>query len=183
MLQDAGVIFSTEVARIDEDAVKSSMQSEGFAPRDIADALAEAKAKKVAGRNPGQLVLGADQILVHDGRVFDKPQNLQAAKEQLMALRGETHRLISAAVMIRDGNVTFRHITIAKLMMRDFSDSFLEEYLKTEGDAILACVGSYRLEGMGAQLFSHIDGDYFTVLGLPLLPCLAHLRDQGILRP
>lgn len=181
MLSAAGIPISIDLPRIDEDLIKASMSAEAYPPRDIADALAEAKARKVSLRNPGQLVLGSDQILVANGTIFDKPPDLNAARDHLMALKGQTHRLITAAVMIRDGEVTFRHIEIAKLVMRDFSDDFLDAYLKDEGEEILACVGAYRLEGWGAQLFQRVEGDYFTILGLPLLACLEHLRDQGIL--
>ena len=181
MLSSAGVEFQTNVARIDEELIKASMAQEEYPPRDIADALAQAKAAKVSSRHPGALVLGADQILVFDGKIYDKPKSLEDAQTQLKTLRGQTHRLISAAVMMKDNVTTFRHIQITKLIMRDFSDQFLTDYLREEGDAILSCVGGYRLEGAGAQLFRQIDGDYFTVLGLPLLACLEHLRDQGIL--
>jgi len=180
MLSSAGVPFDIDVARVDEDSIKASMAQERFPPRDIADALAEAKAMKVSARNPGALVLGADQILVFDGKIYDKPKTHDDALAQLTDLRGQTHRLISAAVMMIDGVTSFRHIQITKLTMRKFSDAFLQSYLADEGAEILSCVGGYRLEGRGAQLFSHIDGDYFTVLGLPLLACLEHLRDQGI---
>ncbi len=180
MLSSAGVSFDIDVARIDEDLVKASMLQEKYPPRDIADALAEAKANKVSAKNRGALVLGADQILVFDGKIYDKPKSLDDALGQLKELRGQTHRLISAAVMMIDGVTSFRHIQITKLTMRNFTDKFLETYLAQEGEEILSCVGGYRLEGPGAQLFSHIDGDYFTVLGLPLLACLEHLRDQGI---
>lgn len=182
MLTSAGVPFSIDVARVDEDLIKASMMQEEFPPRDIADALAEAKTKKVSSRNAGALVLGADQILAFDRKIFDKPKSMAEAKDQLLMLKGNTHRLISAAVMMRDGVPSFRHIQITKLNMRNFSDAFLDDYLDKEGEKILECVGGYRLEGLGAQLFSHNEGDYFTVLGLPLLACLEHLRDQGILQ-
>ena len=181
MLTSAGVPFQTQMSRIDEDLIKASMVQEKFAPRDIADALAEAKASKISQKNAGALVLGSDQILVFDGRIYDKPKTREGAKEQLLELNGQTHRLISAAVMMIDGVVSFRHVQIAKLTMRSFSPAFLDRYLDQEGEAILSCVGSYRLEGAGVQLFSNIDGDYFTILGLPLLACLEHFRDQGIL--
>lgn len=181
MLKDAGVLVETEAARVDEATIKASMLAEGYPPRDVADALAEAKARKISDKLPGALVLGSDQILIHEGQIFDKPQNMDDARRQLRSLNGTSHRLLSAAVMIRNGEVTFRHIQTVKMTMRKFSDAFLEDYLTAEGEALLSCVGAYRLEGRGAQLFSHIDGDYFTVLGLPLLPCLDHLRIQGIL--
>ena len=181
MLASAGVPFQTQLARIDEQLIKASMVNENYPPRDIADALAEAKATKVSQQNAGSLVLGSDQILVFDGDIFDKPGSLDEARDQLERLSGQTHRLISAAVMMIDRQATFRHIQIAKLSMRKLSSQFLDDYLEREGEAILSCVGAYRLEGLGAQLFSNIEGDYFTILGLPLLPCLEHFRDQGIL--
>ena len=182
MLSSAGVSHDVDVARIDEQLIKESMSQEDHPPRDIADALAQSKASKIARRQPGRLVLGADQILVHGGKIYDKPKDLDEAREQILALKGEAHRLISACVMMIDDKVTFRHIDIAKLVVREFSEEFLQDYLKEEGDQILSCVGSYRLEARGAQLFSTISGDYFTILGLPLLPCLQHLRDQGMLK-
>lgn len=181
MLTQAGVSFDIDIAQIDEQSVKISMVQSEFAPRDIADALAEAKAAKVSRRNPGALVLGSDQVLVLDGQIFDKPNTLNEARGQIEKLSGQTHRLISAAVMMIDGVVSFRHIQIAKLAMRSFTPEFIDHYFQSEGDAILDCVGSYRLEGLGAQLFSTIEGDYFTILGLPMLACLEHFRDQGIL--
>lgn len=181
MLSRAGVNVRQEPARVDEQTIKESMQSEGYSPRDIADALAETKTARAVSKNPGDLVLGADQILVSDSQIFDKPKDASQAKEQLLTLRGKSHRLISAVVLMRDQSVTFRHISQAKLTVRYFTEEFLDAYLAQEGEEIFQCVGAYRLEGMGAQLFDRIDGDYFTILGLPLLPVLAHLRIQGYL--
>ena len=182
MLQDAGVPFETMPARIDEAAVKSSMLNDGAPPRDIADTLAGLKAEKIARKCPGRLVLGSDQVLSFEGDILDKPDTVDEAREHLRRLRGKTHQLISAVVFKRDHDTTFKHIEVARLTMRDFSDDFLEDYLGKEGEAILACVGAYRLEGHGAQLFSRIIGDYFTILGLPFLPSLEHLRHQGIIQ-
>lgn len=181
LLVEAGVSVTTDIARIDEQNIKAALNAEGVAPRDVADALAEAKARRVSSRQPGALVLGADQVLVLENRIFDKPEDLACAREQLLELRGKTHQLLSAAVLMRDGEVTFRHVSQARLKVRDFSDEFLDDYLMREGEEILACVGGYKLEGRGGQLFDRIDGDYFTVLGLPLLEILAHLRLQGYL--
>ncbi len=182
MFRSAGIPFDVDAARIDEDLIKSSMLAEEFPPRDVADALAEAKARRVSMRRPACHVLAADQILVFEGKIFDKPKTLDEAKAHLRELRGQSHRLITAAIIMKDGIVSFRHIQIAKLTMRNFSDAFLDDYIASEGEQILACVGAYRLEGLGSQLFRQVEGDYFTILGLPLLPCLEHLRDQGILK-
>ena len=182
LLTSAGVHFEIDVARIDEGSIKASMIQDEYAPRDVADALAEAKARKISMKHPGALVLGSDQILVFEGRIFDKPGSTTDAREQLLELKGQTHRLLSAAVMMIDGTVTFRHIQIAKLTMRSFGEAFVDDYIASVGEDILSCVGAYQLEGLGSQLFSNIEGDYFTILGLPLLPCLEHFRDQGILK-
>lgn len=165
-------------ADIDESAVKETTAGE---VESVALRLAEAKALAVCGRHPGAFVVGADQILELDGRRFDKPADRAEAARHLRALRGRTHRLISAVATARDGVVLWRHVDTARLTMRAFDDAFLERYLDAAGDAIFGCVGAYRLEGVGAQLFETVDGAYFTVLGLPLLPLLEHLRHEAIL--
>jgi septum formation protein len=139
------------------------------------------KALRVSARHPGRLVLGADQVLVADGRLFDKPDSLAAARDQLVALRGRTHQLLSAAVIALDGAPVWRHVGAARLAMRPFSETFLDEYLTRTGDLALTSVGCYHLEGLGAQLFARVEGDYFTVLGLPLLEVLGFLRARGVL--
>ncbi|MEL6219622.1 MAG: Maf family nucleotide pyrophosphatase [Pseudomonadota bacterium] len=181
MLEAAGVAVEAVPARVDETAVKAAMLAEEAPPRDIADSLAELKAVRVSGRYPGQLVLGADQVLVAGGRVFDKPRDLAEARAHLTTLRGQTHQLLSAAVIARDGAPLWRHIGTARLVMRPVTDAFLDDYLARSGEAILSSVGAYHLEGLGAQLFARVDGDYFTVLGLPLLEVLGFLRAQGVL--
>jgi septum formation protein len=180
LLAGARVAFEAVPAAVDEAAVKAGMLAEGAAPRDVADALAELKARRVAGRMPDRLVLGADQVLVCEGRLYDKPGDLAGAREQILALRGRRHELLSAAVVFEEGRPVWRHVGRARLTMRAFSDAFLEDYLAREGEAVLGTVGSYRLEDGGAGLFSRVEGDIFTVMGLPLLELLAFLRTRGI---
>jgi len=180
LLRDAGVPFEVVPAGVDEAAVKAALAAEAAPPRDVADALAEMKAGRGATRWPDALALGADQVLACDGRLFDKPATLADAAENLSALRGRRHELLSAAVVVEDGRPVWRHVGRVRLTMRPFSDAFLEDYLAAEGDGVLETVGAYRLEGRGAQLFSHVDGDYFAVLGLPLLELLDFLRGRGV---
>ena len=156
------------------------MLAEGAPARDIADALAELKAQRVAMRRPDRLVLGADQVLVCDGRLFDKPADLAEARTQLAQLRGKRHHLLSAAVVFEDMRPVWRHVGRADLTMRAFSDAFLDRYLEEEGEAVLASVGAYRLEDGGAQLFSRVEGDLFTIMGLPLLELLTFLRTREV---
>lgn len=181
LLRAAGIPITVEVAAIDEAEVKTSLRAEQAEPAAIAEALAELKAQRVARRQPGRLIIGADQVLECDGILFDKPVDLAAARSQLLALRGRDHRLVSAVVLVRDGQRAWHHVDRANLKMRNFSTDFLDRYLRSAGDAALSSVGAYQLEGMGAQLFAAIDGDYFTILGLPLLPLLDILREHGIL--
>jgi len=181
MLAAAGVPAETQPARIDEAAVKAALLAESAPPRDIADKLAELKALRVSARRPGRLVLGADQVLVRHGRLYDKPGDRAAARAQLAELRGGTHELLSAAVVARDAQPLWRHVGSARLTMRPFTDRFLDEYLDRLGDLALTSVGCYHLEGLGAQLFSRVEGDFFTVLGLPLLELLGFLRAHEVL--
>jgi septum formation protein len=179
LLEAAGLDILVDPAAVDEAAVKDSYAGEGAGPGEIAEALAELKARRISPRHPGLIVLGADQILDCEGQRFDKPMGLTGARAQLQTLSGRRHRLISSLVAMRDGQRLWRHTGEAVLTMRKFSDGFLESYLAAAGPGVLESVGAYQLEGLGAQLFTRIEGDYFTVLGLPLLPLLDFLRLQG----
>lgn len=181
MLRAAGVEIEQVAARVDEDEVKAALRAEGAEAREIADALAELKARRVSGRFPGRLVLGADQVLVCEGETFDKPADMAGARAQLLSLRGKVHQLLSGGVVYVDGEPVWRHVGMARLIMRPFSERFVDDYLNRVGEAALESVGAYHLEGLGAQLFSRVDGDHFTVLGLPLLELLGFLRARGLL--
>lgn len=180
VLTGAGVPYEAVVAGVDEDAVKAGLLAEGVGPRDIAEALAELKAVKVS-RGRADLVIGADQTLEFEGGLHDKVETLDAARDRLRALRGKPHKLHSAVVVAKEGAPIWREVVTATLTMRPFSDDFLESYLAQEGDEALGSVGCYRLEGPGAQLFSRIEGDYFAILGLPLLGLLDLFRRHGVL--
>jgi septum formation protein len=180
LLSAAGVDFAAETAGVDEDAVKAALLAQGRTARDVADALAEMKALKVSQLHPDALVLGCDSTVDTDnGDLLDKPDTRDEAEAQLRRLAGATHRLHSAAVVAQGGMPLWRHVDTARLTMRSFSDDFLQSYLNAEWPAIGSCVGGYRLEGLGVQLFSRIEGSHFTIIGLPLLPLLAWLRDRG----
>ncbi len=179
VLRAAGVPFETHVAGVDEGAVKAGLLAEGQGPREVADALAELKAIKVSRARPGDLVIGADQTLDLAGELFDKVETLAEARERLQLLRGKTHKLHSAVVVARGGEVIWREVPPAKLTMRDFSDAFIDSYLAARGEGILSSVGCYQLENEGVQLFSRIEGDYFTILGLPLMGLFDFLRLHG----
>ncbi|MDO9431993.1 MAG: Maf family protein [Phenylobacterium sp.] len=180
VLTGAGVSFEVSVAGVDEDAVKTAMLAEGASPRDVADALAELKAIKVSRSKPG-FVIGSDQTLEFEGKLYDKAETVEAAAERLKTMRGKPHKLHSAVVVAKDGAPIWREIVSATLTMRDFSDEFLATYLELEGEEALGSVGCYRLEGPGAQLFSKIEGDYFAILGLPLMGLLDLFRRHGVL--
>jgi septum formation protein len=181
MLQAAGVAVEVVPARVDESELKIALRGQDADPAEVAIALAELKALQVSRARPGRLVLGADQMLDCDGAWFDKPENAASARDQLLALRGRKHRLTSAAVLARDGARIWHHSASADLTMRGFTDAFLNLYLEQAGPAVMESVGVYQLEGLGAQMFERIEGDYFVILGLPLLPVLDILREQNVL--
>ena len=180
MLSAAGVAYQTMPAHVDEVEVTAGLVAVGAAPERIADALAELKAVKVSLGCEGVLVLGADTVVVTaDGALIDKPGSRAQAMAQLQRLAGATHRLVSAAVIARDGVPLWRATGTVRLTMRPLSDGFIADYLAAEGDDLLGCVGCYRIEGRGAQLFTRVDGDHFAVRGLPLLEVLDYLRVCG----
>lgn len=181
LLEAAGVPFEADPPRVDEGEVKRSMRAEGGTAEAVAGALAGMKASGVSNRRPGRMVLGADQVLECGGVQHDKPGTRAAAAEQLRALRGRRHRLVTAAVVVRDGVRLWQALEAPTLEMRAFSDGFVESYLDAAGDDALGGPGAYRVEGLGAQLFRGVGGDLFTVLGLPLLPLLGFLRANGAL--
>jgi septum formation protein len=180
MLSAAGVPFVAEPAHADEAALKAAMT--GAPPRDVADALAELKALKVSARHPGALVLGSDSLAVlDDGTILDKPASRAEAADHLTRMSGKRHNLVSAAVIAENGRPVWRIVDKAKMFVRPLSPAFIDTYLDAEWPAISGCVGCYRIEGPGAQLFSRIEGSQFTVLGMPLLPVLSYLRERGVL--
>ena len=180
LLAAAGLVFDTVGSDVDEDAAKARLLADDADPRDIAQALAETKALVVSTRRPG-LIIGADQTLDLDGSLFDKVTSLEEARHRLERLRGREHQLHSGVAVARDGVVIWRETQSASLVMRDFSDGFLSAYLARNGDAALSSVGCYQLEGEGLQLFEKIEGDYFTILGLPMLGLLNLLRREGVI--
>jgi septum formation protein len=182
VLEAAGLAFDVDAPRADEDAEKTRLRAAGLPPRDQAMRLAEFKALSVV-RAPADFVIGADQMLAIGGEVMDKPRDMSEARAHLRRLCGRTHELLTAVIVVRAGAVVWRHMETPQLTMRSFSDAFLDSYLERAGRAVLASVGAYQLEGLGAQLFERVEGDYFSVLGLPLLPLLGFLRDEGLVRP
>src|SRR6476646_10028527 len=178
LLASAGLVFATEPAGVDEEEVKRSLAT--AAPQELAETLAEMKAVRVSTRHPNAMVIGADSTLACKGRMFDKPPTMDAARKQLLTLRGQTHELFSSVVVARGGSRLWHWNERARLTMRSFNESFLDTYLSRAGEPVLASVGAYQLEGLGAHLFTRVDGDYFTILGLPLLPLLSFLAGHGI---
>lgn len=181
MLRAAGVDFSVDPADLDEPALMARLKAGGADAAAVAAALAAEKALAVSRLHAGQLVLGGDSVVAFGPEILSKCPDLAALQALLRRLSGRTHELVSAAALARGGVVVWRHVARARMTMRDLSDDFLDAYLAREGTALLSSVGGYRYEGLGAQLFAAVEGDYFTVLGMPLLPVLAALRSEGIL--
>lgn len=183
LLKSAGLAFTVIPADVDETAVRETLMSDNpeIDPIDIADVLARVKGEAVSAANPDSLIIAGDQVLALGPEIFSKPTDIESARECLKKLRGQTHQLHSAVVLAENGEVTWAHVETADMTMRNFSTMFLSEYLVKAGDAVCHSVGGYQLEGLGIQLFEKIDGDYCTILGLPLLPLLAELRQRNVL--
>ena len=181
LLDRAGLSFETETARVDEVALRAGLEAEGVSPRDMADALAEAKALRISGKHPGALVIGADQILEFDGRALGKPESREEAAAHLANLSGQSHSLHSAAVLAEDGQPVWRQVSSVRLTMRPLSSEFIGRYLERNWESVRSSVGAYKIEEEGPRLFSRIDGSHFAILGLPLLELLSHLTLRGYL--
>lgn len=179
LLTQAGIPFEARPARVDEDAIKAALLMEEATPRDVADALAEFKARKIAEKEPGAVVIGSDQVLEYQGRILSKPETAEDAAEQLRTLRGKQHKLLSAVVVYHEAEPIWRYVGQVRLLMRDISDEYLSDYVARSWPGIGESVGSYKLEEEGSRLFSRIEGDYFTVLGLPLLELIGFLTQRG----
>ena len=182
MLSNAGIAFEAIVPRVDEEMIKMALQAEQATPRDIADTLAETKARKIGGKHPDKLVIGCDQVLDIEGQILSKPQTPEEVKEQLKALRGNRHRLLSAVVVYHELKPLWRHVGQVRLYMRDISDSYLNEYVDRNWPSLQSSVGGYKLEEEGVRLFSRIEGDYFTILGLPMIEMINYLTASGDLK-
>ncbi|MBO6584372.1 MAG: Maf family protein [Hyphomonas sp.] len=180
VLTAAGIEADTIKPNVDEDAAKASFRASDMKVRDQAMQLAELKSVKISMREPG-LVIGCDQMLSLDGEAFDKPVDLADARNHLVKLSGKAHTLETAIVISEEGKPVWRHLARPKLTVRSLSDAFIDTYVEAVGESLLSTVGAYQLEGLGAQLFTRIDGDYFSILGLPLLPLLDYLRTRGVL--
>lgn len=181
VLTEAGIGVTALAARVDEEAIRQALLAEGASPQDVADTLAESKARKIADKHPQDLVLGCDQVLDFDRKIMTKAESLDQVRAQLLMLRGKTHRLLSAAVLYDQGRPIWRHVATARLTMRDFSDSYLDGYLARNWPDVSDSVGGYKLEREGSRLFAAIEGDFFTILGLPLLPLMAYLGLRGFI--
>jgi septum formation protein len=182
LLRDAGVVFDVVRPDVEESHLKEELRAEAHSFADVAAALAGAKALSVSRRHPDAIVLGADQILVCEGNAFDKARDIAEARAHLAQFSGREHQLVTAATLMRGTQRLWQDVVTVRLTMRPLSEDFIDGYFASEGDAVLDAVGCYHLEGRGAQLFTRIDGDYFSILGLPLLPLLDRLRALGVLR-
>lgn len=180
LLRNAGVVFTQQPSAVDEDAIKAALRAQGATAAHCAEVLAEMKAVQVSRAHPAALVIGADQMLACEGVWFDKPLGLDGARAHLRQLRGRTHQLLNSLIVARGGARVWHYADHATMRMRPLSDAFVEQYLASAGAAILGSVGAYQLEGMGSQLFEAVAGDFFSILGLPLLPLLAFLREHGV---
>ncbi len=180
VLAAAGLCFEAVAAGVDEDEIKQSLRAEGAQAVQVAETLAELKAARISARRPGALVVGADQMLACEGRWYDKPADAATAVEQLLALAGRTHSLESSVCVLHNGTRLWHHNAVCRVTMRAFDRPFAERYLAAAGPAALESVGGYQLEGLGVQLFSRIEGDFFEILGLALLPLLGFLRERGV---
>lgn len=179
LLENAGLVFTARAAEIDERALEKPLEEEGAAPEDVAVRLAEAKARDVARYFPEALVIGSDQTMSLGQRVYHKPKDMAEAGQHLLSLAGRTHRLNSAIVLVRGEQIIWRHVSSAHMSVRMLTPEFVDRHLQRVGSKALSSVGAYQLEGEGIQLFEKIEGDYFTILGLPMLPLLAKLRELG----
>jgi septum formation protein len=181
LLRSAGLLVEAVAPRVDEEAARAALFAEGSRPRDVADTLAELKARKVADRRPGDLVLGCDQVLEIEGAILAKPEDPEQARDHLRQLRGRTHRLLSAVVAYEGFEPVWRHVSEARLTMHQISDGYLDDYVTRNWDSIRHSVGGYKIEEEGVRLFSAVTGDHFTILGLPMLPLLAWLGTRGMI--
>jgi len=181
LLKQSGIRFKTQAARIDEAAIKAAMLQEGATPHDIADALAEYKARKVSQKHADAMVIGCDQVLEFRGKLLSKPKNVEAAISQLIELRGQSHKLHSAVVIYENEHPVWRHVGQVRLEMRNLSDDYIAQYMSRNWPGIADSVGAYKLEQEGVRLFSRVEGDYFTVLGLPLLELIGYLTQRGVI--
>jgi septum formation protein len=179
LLRNAGLEVEVIPARVDEEAIRAALEMEEAKPRDVADALAEAKARKISAKHPDAIVIGCDQVLAMGAQIYAKPATQEDARAQLMALRNQPHQLLSAAVLYKDAEPKWRHVGVARLRMHNFSDAYLDDYLSRNWERIRHSVGGYKLEEEGVRLFSSVQGDYFTILGLPLVELLAYLGVTG----